>query len=247
MKYQLLPNLTADEYDALRTDIRERGVMVPVELDETGTILDGHHRAAIAEELGIDYPTIVRAGLNEEQKVGHVLALNLHRRQLTREQRAELVADLRRRRMSLRKIAEVTGIPRSTVERDLSPVPNGTPDEIAGADGKVYPSRRPAPEPPLDPTFERESSRDLEITPAHAAKYPHLALADLRVQYTDALYSFGRPGKFEPEEWADRVAQLPAEDIARIRQHLAYVRRWLDKWDRLLGRPALSLVGGTPE
>lgn len=34
MTYQLFPNLTADEFEALTADIRERGVMVPVELDE---------------------------------------------------------------------------------------------------------------------------------------------------------------------------------------------------------------------
>ena len=43
-QYQFLPDLTSDEYEALKADIRERGVMVPVELDEAGHILDGHHR-----------------------------------------------------------------------------------------------------------------------------------------------------------------------------------------------------------
>lgn len=80
--YQLLPPLTDDERAALHADIEARGVLVPVELDETGAILDGHNRAEIAAELGIEYPTIVRAGWTEEQKREHVLKLNLARRHL---------------------------------------------------------------------------------------------------------------------------------------------------------------------
>ena len=42
--YQVMPELSADEYSELKTDIKERGVMVPIEFDELGNTLDGHHR-----------------------------------------------------------------------------------------------------------------------------------------------------------------------------------------------------------
>lgn len=80
--YQLLPPLSPEEYAALRADIAARGVLVPVERDENGAILDGHHRSAIAAELGIEAPAVTRAGLTEAQKREHVLKLNLLRRQL---------------------------------------------------------------------------------------------------------------------------------------------------------------------
>lgn len=80
--YQLLPTLSAEEYAALEADIRQRGVMVPVEVDEEGRILDGHHRVAIATALGFPYRTIVRAGLSEAEKREHVLNLNLARRHM---------------------------------------------------------------------------------------------------------------------------------------------------------------------
>jgi len=80
--YQLLPPLTVEERAALKADIAARGIMVPVEVDEAGAILDGHNRAAIAAELGIEAPTVTRAGLSEAQKREHVLKLNLLRRQL---------------------------------------------------------------------------------------------------------------------------------------------------------------------
>jgi hypothetical protein len=90
MKYQILPNLTTDEMEALTADIRERGVMIPVELDDQGEILDGHHRVMIADSLGISYPTIVRDGWTEAQKFIHVVALNAHRRHLTSAQKRKL-------------------------------------------------------------------------------------------------------------------------------------------------------------
>jgi hypothetical protein len=95
VKYQLLPSLTDAEMVDLTADIKERGVMVPVEIDEHGAILDGHHRVMIADSLGIDYPTVVRSGWTEAQKVIHVVALNAHRRHLTSAQKHDLNALIR--------------------------------------------------------------------------------------------------------------------------------------------------------
>lgn len=81
--YQLLPELAAEEYEALKADVAANGVLVPVELDEQGNPLDGHHRLRACRELGIvNYPTTVREGLSEAQKRAHVFRLNLLRRQL---------------------------------------------------------------------------------------------------------------------------------------------------------------------
>ncbi len=82
-----LPPLTPDELTALRADIAERGVLVPVVVDEAGTIIDGHSRVAIAQELGISYPQEVRAGLTEVEKRIEAVVLNLSRRQLTDAQK----------------------------------------------------------------------------------------------------------------------------------------------------------------
>ena len=146
----LLPDLTEDEYEALKADIAERGVQVPVERDETGAVLDGHHRIRACEELGItEYPTIIRTGMTDDEKRQHVLALNLDRRHLTGEQRKELTAKLRALGMSLRAIAKAENVGVATVHRDInSGVPNGTPDaepfsKVTGADGKQYPATRP--------------------------------------------------------------------------------------------------------
>lgn len=142
--WQLMPELSTEEYAALKADIAARGVMVPVEYDETGAVLDGHHRLRACEELGItEWPRIVRGGLSDEDKLEHVLTLNLARRHLSREQRRELVGNLRERGWSFRRIGERLGVHHDTVADDLSVVGFPTPERITGADGKSYPATRP--------------------------------------------------------------------------------------------------------
>jgi ParB-like chromosome segregation protein Spo0J len=54
MQYQAMTEFSEEEYERLADDIRERGVLQPIITDETGTIIDGHHRAALAEQLDLD-------------------------------------------------------------------------------------------------------------------------------------------------------------------------------------------------
>ena len=99
--YQLFDPLTDEEFAALKEDIAEHGILVPVEVDEDGSLLDGHHRARAWGELTAegrvtgDYPTIVRSGMTEQEKRIHVRKLNLLRRQLTREQKQAHAAAMR--------------------------------------------------------------------------------------------------------------------------------------------------------
>lgn len=82
-RYQQLAPLRPEEREALKADIAKRGVLVPVEVDEDGNILDGFHRTEIAQELGIEAPTIVRSGWSEEAKVEHAIKINMLRRHLS--------------------------------------------------------------------------------------------------------------------------------------------------------------------
>jgi len=54
IQYQAMTDLSDEEYRRLADDIRERGVLQPIIVDEEGTILDGHHRAALAEHFDLD-------------------------------------------------------------------------------------------------------------------------------------------------------------------------------------------------
>jgi len=133
MQYQLLPNLSGEEFDALKADIAKRGVQVPVEYDDAGNILDGHHRIRACEELGIEeWPCVIRGDLSEEG-----------------EQLAALEVDLRQQGWSYRRIGEKLNRSHTQVRRDVEAAggTNVTPDEVTGADGKSYPATKPAPKP----------------------------------------------------------------------------------------------------
>lgn len=91
--FQFMPPLLPSEYAALTESIKAHGVQVPVIVDESGAIIDGHHRDQIATELGIDCPREVRVGLSDTEKRGLAITLNRDRRHLSRSQIQALVAE----------------------------------------------------------------------------------------------------------------------------------------------------------
>jgi SAM-dependent methyltransferase len=100
-RYQVLPPLQAAAYAALRADISRQGVLVSIEVDEEGEILDGHNRQAIADELGIECPRVVRAGVGtDDDKLDYALRMNLLRRHLGPVEWAE----------AFRRLAEIRGV-----------------------------------------------------------------------------------------------------------------------------------------
>ena len=159
MSYQLLPELPPDQFAALKADIADRGVLVAIEVDERGEVLDGHHRLRAWRELrqeGVrvpQYPRVVRRFPDDDAKIAHALRLNLSRRHLGRKERAEIVTALRRRGWSHRRVAELLGVSHATVARDLPGGTDVTPAHIVGMDGKRYRSERP-------PSIVVQSERD---------------------------------------------------------------------------------------
>jgi DNA modification methylase len=90
--YQVLPELDAEEFRALKEDIAERGVLVPVSVDEDGYIIDGYHRMKAVEELDIsDPPVKVRDGLTRQEKRSLAYRLNMQRRQIDTESKKSLI------------------------------------------------------------------------------------------------------------------------------------------------------------
>lgn len=82
-RLQLFPALTPNERAGLKADIAVHGVLIPVEVDaDTGEVLDGHHRLEIAQELGVEAPTVARRFASDADRLAHVIALNLKRRHL---------------------------------------------------------------------------------------------------------------------------------------------------------------------
>lgn len=155
-EWQLLPALSDEEFAALKSDIAERGVLVAIELDDAGAILDGHHRLRAWTELRAegmkipDYPRVVRSGLSDIDKRQLVRALNIARRHLSAEDRRALIAGAIRDdpTASDRRIAVAIGVSHPTVAAVRSEL------EVAGVVeslstrtdtlGRTQPARRPS-------------------------------------------------------------------------------------------------------
>lgn len=159
MKYQVCEPLTPEEYADLKASIAANGIRVPVELDEDGNVLDGHHRIRAWQELraeGVnvpEYDKLVRYGMTEDEKIAYASDLNASRRQMTlseREKQRRRVVTLRAEGKTLQEIAAEVGVSKSTVERELkTDFPSNGKSEITNARGQRRPTtyRPRAPKP----------------------------------------------------------------------------------------------------
>lgn len=152
-RFQFLPELAPDEYEALKADIRTNGVLVPVEVDEHGTTLDGHHRVRIWHELRAegsrihDYPRIVRRLTSDDDKLEHALKMNLNRRHLLgRDQLKDLAVRLwDEQDWGYQRIAGALGIAVGTAHAWVTSSPTFQNRKVddrrpVGADGKTRPT-----------------------------------------------------------------------------------------------------------
>jgi ParB-like chromosome segregation protein Spo0J len=150
-RFQVMPDLSPEEYAALKNSIAERGVEVPIVEDAAGNIIDGHHRKRAWEELKAlgfdlaDLPRETRTDLGTDQaKRDLALSLNLQRRHLNRQQRKEVISSALKAtpERSDRWLADVVGADHKTissVRRHLE-VRGEIPqvNRLYGKDGKSY-------------------------------------------------------------------------------------------------------------
>jgi DNA adenine methylase len=158
-KYQLMPSYTPEQFAELKEDIRQHGVLQPIEFDTDGNLLDGHHRFRAFSELiaeGCDLPMfdrVTRQFDSEEDKIAHVLSLNVRRRHLTPPQISELCGKLRLPpfNYTLAKIGQVVGMSAVGVWSAIARLDQATRDQIdqeariVGKDGSVQLAFKVAP------------------------------------------------------------------------------------------------------
>jgi len=155
--YQVMPDLSLEDFSALKADIDARGVLVPVEYDEADNILDGHHRVRACLELGIEWPRFVRKGMTEAEKRTHARQLNLARRHLNQSQKRDLIGEqlVETPAKSNRQVAAGLGVSPTTVGsiRDQMEADGmvSKMDTITGKDGVSQPARKPIRTVYVDP------------------------------------------------------------------------------------------------
>ena len=122
--WQLLPDLGAEEFAALKTSITESGVLIPITYDaETNEVVDGHQRLRAVAELRSEGTVVpepmkqLRHFDSDEERIAFVITSNVQRRKLSSAQRRDLVAEALRRLPSLsdRRLALMSGVDGKTV------------------------------------------------------------------------------------------------------------------------------------
>ena len=87
----LVPPPTVDEYESLKQDITQNGIIYPLAITRNGILLDGYTRLRAAKELGLKrVPVAIQDLSDDDEKIRFVLRANVKRRHLTSAQRAEL-------------------------------------------------------------------------------------------------------------------------------------------------------------
>lgn len=150
-RYQIMPEMSEEEYQQLKEDIKRNGVITPLEFDQNGVLIDGHHRFRAYCELiaeGFELPLfdkITRRFETDDARYEYVISLNLKRRHLNPEQRAELIVKLRKPPFgyTMSKIASIMSVSVATISRAIDALPDDLRAElkslqIEGADGRVY-------------------------------------------------------------------------------------------------------------
>ena len=250
-----MPPLTDEEYQSLKADIRLRGVLVSLEFDDVGNILDGHTRNRIimelrAEGVRVDHQSIIRPGLTEPEKRAHVRALNLQRRHLTPVQRRNLIAQQLQEtpEKSDRLVASQLHVDRETVGkvRGVLEATGGIPplEERVGADGKA---RRKPGSASVIARNEKETHRALEALDGMRSGVLPRHPVDVRLleRYRRETDSADRAKGVETEPSVIGGAEIRLGDFRVVLNDVAaesasliltdppYAREYLPLWDDL--------------
>lgn len=182
-----LPPLSESELDDLRESIKQDGIRTPILADWDGTVIDGHHRLMIAEELGLEIEAVTletddeRGRFNEADKFRLAVNLNVKRRQLSKEQRQALVVELAQGGATNAEIAETVGVSVRTVaaQKALAGVTNPTRSKAQKeAKCKTALSEAVAEEPALP-------FPELPVVPVAAPAEPEVVHQEIEAAHAD--------------------------------------------------------------
>src|SRR5215470_13414145 len=89
---KMFPPLSEEDFSKLAADIKLHGLRQHIVLYQ-GKILDGNNRYRACELAGIKPTFADFTGIDADAR-NYVISVNIHRRHLSREQRAEIIATL---------------------------------------------------------------------------------------------------------------------------------------------------------
>jgi len=149
---------------------------------------------------------------------------------LPREERREVVADLRAEGMSTRAIGSALGVPQRTIADDVRRVSETaqTPTRITSLDGRLRPATRPPAPPRPAPTIAEALADD-----------PGIEAAEFRRNLSRAINEAMMLAAFDPQRTADLAENVHTDMIAAAARQIA---EWSSEVARL--RSGLRVVTG---
>ena len=128
-EYSKLVNPLSDiEYEALKSSISNKGLHLPIIVNQDNVILDGHNRLKICEELGIEPEFEIKEFSDQSQEKEFVIEINLKRRHLNNFQIAELeykMEEIYKERAKMRSFSNLKNVNKEII---LSTAPNDAID-----------------------------------------------------------------------------------------------------------------------
>lgn len=183
------PAMQADEYQALHDSIMEIGVQNPITLLD-GMVIDGWHRYTVANELGMDCPTV---DLGDVDPRDFVLAQNKARRNLTASQRAAAVTSV------YQWVASTVGRPRGEVTSPLAKT-NAELAAIAGTTTRTIQQAKAVQSSAVQAVQDAVKTGAVSVeTAAAIAKLPAKEQKKIAVKGADAMRAAAKPAP-APEE-----------------------------------------------
>jgi ParB-like chromosome segregation protein Spo0J len=200
---KLLPQMSGEEYDALKNSIRDEGQHYAIIVNEDMAILDGHHRFRACVDLGLEPDFEVRKFDDKLLEKKFVIEANLRRRHLTNFQLVELGVPLLEIEKELAKKRKIEGgktgrnLQLGFVPDDAKPVFRGKATEAVAK--KVGVSTR---------TFER-GKKILERASEEDKQMLREGKTSISKVYSELVMP-DRTGKLESP--SDTAAQMPVDD-----------------------------------
>lgn len=211
--FQVMPRLTAEEYDLLEQDILSNGVQVPIVVSQGGRIIDGHHRDEIARKHDLHCPRQTVDGTESELR-SMAFRLNINRRHFTREQKRELIAESLKAdpQLSDNEHKNRTGTSWATVNAVRSELEESS--QIENFSERIDPRTGAASQPARRTSYETVDTSTGELNP----------------EYDGKEYSRPEPKPEPPKPKADAIT-------AQFSSAVIELNRVLDKFHRIQNNP----------
>lgn len=247
----ILPRLSKEEFDALKTSIKDEGQHFSIIINEDSEILDGHHRYRICQELGIEPKVEKRIFSDKLVEKKFVIEANLWRRQLNDFEKAEfglLLMEIENEHAKQRQLAGVSIKVQETLSSNELKVSGGQARDIVARQISLSPTtfqralvvmEKASPE-----LKNRLRNNDLSIGGAYKqvqeaeARANHIKLLnekELCLPNNVSLYN---------GDFTEKTLELTPESIQLILTDPPYGEAYLDLWDKLAETASRLLVPG---